>query len=293
MTDYDFITEVNEYFDVLGLDKSKNTIVSYRNAVKKFFDFLDVKSFGDIRNITSKDCRSYQAFLKDNGLQPSSANANVRPLKVLFNWLVENEYLDSSPFNKVKYIKEPKREKDILTEEETFAIVQACDRLEDKVIIAILLTTGLRRDEITSLRLEDYHKCHIQVIGKGDKQRTLILHDSVCELLNNYIKIRNRKYKNEDSWIFISKNGGRFTGEAIRLKVKKAMLNAGIDEERIKKLSVHTLRHTFTANLLESGADIRVAQKALGHGNIETTMRYAHLRNSALDKAMLNTKTVL
>ena len=296
MINYENIKEIKDYMNTLRLDKSPHTITSYSSAINRFFGFLGIVSFHDVAEITPDSCREYQLHLKEiEGLQFSSINANTRPLKTLFNWLVENDYLQISPFDKIKYLKEPKKEKAFLTEKEIEGMMMAATRLEDKVILAILITTGLRRSELVNLKLSDYRDCHVQVMGKGKKQRTLILQNSVCQLLNHYIsKRRNRKPSNlNEPWLFCSKNGGQFTGEAIRAKVKNALRRSGIDEERLKSLSTHTLRHTFTANLFESGADVRVAQAALGHANLATTQIYAHVRNSALDRAMLNQKEIL
>lgn len=289
------IEEVREYLGTLELDKSPHTITSYNVAIAKFFGFLNIETLEDMGEITSAGCRDYQKHLKDKGLQFSSINTNTRPLKTLFNWLIENDYLEANPFKNVKYLKEPKKEKAFLTEKEVEGMMMAATRVEDKVILAILVTTGLRRSELINLKLTDYRDCHVQVMGKGKKQRTLILQDTVCGALDFYIsKKRNKKKSNlSEPWLFCSKNGGQFTGEAIRMKVKSALRRSGINEERLKSLSTHTLRHTFTANLFESGADVRVAQAALGHANLATTQIYAHVRNSALDRAMLNQKEIL
>ena len=234
MINHENIKEIKDYMNTLRLDKSPHTITSYSSAINRFFDFLGIVSFQDIAEITPDSCREYQLHLKEiEGLQFSSINANTRPLKTLFNWLVENDYLQISPFDKIKYLKEPKKEKAFLTEKEIEGMMMAATRLEDKVILAILITTGLRRSELVNLKLSDYRDCHIQVMGKGKKQRTLILQNSVCQLLNHYIsKRRNRKPSNlNEPWLFCSKNGGQFTGEAIRAKVKNALRRSGIDEE--------------------------------------------------------------
>lgn len=287
------IPEVEEYLNTLKLDKSPHTIVSYKAAIDKLFLFANINNFENIKSITSADCREHQSNMKNKGMQASSINANIRPLKAMFNWFVENEYLESSPFSKVKDLKTPKKLLAYLTEEEVSLMIGACKNILDKLIIALLITTGLRRNELVSLKISDLVGNHIIVNGKGSKQRKLILQPEICILLDQWLKIRNKKYGDTCEYLLVSKMGGRFSGNAIREKVKTVMRNAGIPEERVEQIHTHSLRHTFVANLFESGADIFTAQSALGHQNLATTQIYAHLRNSALDRAMLNQKSIL
>jgi site-specific recombinase XerD len=287
------IAEINEYITTLKLDKSSRTIVSYEAAIQKLIRFLNIQTFEDLKNVTPSNLRELQNNMKESGLQASSINANMRPLKAMFNWFVENQYVESSPVSKVKALKTPKKLLAYLTEEETSLIVKSCKRVLDKLIIVLLITTGLRRNELVSLKISDIVGNHIIVNGKGSKQRKLILHPDVCVLLNQWLKIRNRKYGDSCEYLLISKMGKQFTGNAIRDKVKASMKRAGFSEERIQEIHTHSLRHTFVANLFESGADIFTAQSALGHSDLATTQIYAHLRNSALDRAMLNQKSIL
>jgi len=287
------IIEVNEYFVMLGMDKSSHTIESYKRAADKFFNFLNIQTLEDLKAVTPLDCRNFQAKLKET-LAKSSVNANIRPLKALFNWLVEQEYLDNSPFDKVKALKEAKKIPVFLSEKETLAMVNACQNLLDKTLVVLLVTTGLRRNEIANLKLDQLKECSIYVEGKGSKEREVFLQDDVCELLKQYLAMRNRKPRNRNSeYLFVSRNGKNFTGSGILYKIKQIAIQAGIPEERASSISPHSLRHTFTANMIESGADIRVIQGALGHSSLSTTERYAHLRNSALESAMRNQKSIL
>jgi site-specific recombinase XerD len=263
-------------------------------AIGKFFSHFNIQSFEDVKNITLSQCRAYQSRLLDEGNKRSSANAYTRPLKTLFSWLVENEYLGKSPFDRIQYLKTEKTIPAFLTIDEIDAMIKACDKMEDKLILAILLSTGLRRNELVTLKLEDFKGEHIIVSGKGNKQRRLILEPRLAELLGDYIEIRNKKYGDTSPYLFISKMGDKFSGEAIRQKIQSIGKRAGLSAERLEQIHVHTMRHTFAANLLESGADIKILQVSLGHSNMATTsLIYAHIRDSVLDNAMLNQRAVL
>ena len=302
MCKYQNLDPINDYMSLMKLDKSENTIYDYSKKIERFFDFLGVTTFDDVSNINLQDCRKYMTHLSGEGLMKSSINSYIRPLKALFDWLVGSEYLDRSPFFRIKYLREPVREVAYLSLQEAQKTLKACNRFEDKLIISMLLTTGLRRSEITGLKLLDYDGSHLRIIGKGDKERVMPLLPEVRVMMDKYIKIRNKRHGDKYPWLFVSKGGsfgkesennGQFSGESIRRKVKNAMEMAGIPEKRLDSLSTHSLRHTFTANLFQSNTDIRTAQVALGHSNIQTTTRYAHLSKSAFDKAVLNQKSIL
>jgi site-specific recombinase XerD len=284
---YENISQIKEYFDVLRLDKSQCTIDSYSISVTKFFDYLHINTFEDVADVTTKNCRDFQAELRNQGLEKSSVNAYTRPLKVVFNWLQENEYIVESPWQKVKFLKQEKKVVAFLSPEEYNKMLVSCNKNDDKLIFSLLLTTGMRRNELISLKLSDYNGSHILVHGKGSKQRVLQLMPEVCKLLDQYLEVRTKKYPNCDA-LLVSKMGRAYCGQSILDRIHQIGLKAGIQPERLDKIHVHTTRHTFASNLVSSGADIRVVQGAMGHANLSTTMLYAHLRNSALDNAMLN-----
>ena len=106
---YEFIEKVNEFIDVKKLDKSGSTLKSYCLSIDKFFDFLKVQTFEDVANITPGNCRAYQNFLMESGTAKNSINAYIRPLKVMFNFFVENEYVANNPLAKVKALKISKK----------------------------------------------------------------------------------------------------------------------------------------------------------------------------------------
>jgi site-specific recombinase XerD len=291
---YEHIVEVKEYLDFIKLNNAEGTFRSYSLAIGKFFSHFNIQSFEDIKNITVSQCRAYQSSLLDSGNKRTSANAYTRPLKTLFTWLVENEYLGKSPFDRIQYLKTEKSIPAFLTNDEVDGMIKACDKLQDKLILAILLSTGLRRNELVTLKLEDFQGEHIVVRGKGNKQRRLILEPKLSILLSDYVEIRNKKYGNTTPYLFVSKMGDKYSGEAIRQKIQTIGRKAGLSEERLDQIHTHTMRHTFAANLLESGADIKILQVGLGHASLSTTsLIYAHIRDSVLDNAMLNQRAVI
>lgn len=291
---YTEISQIKDYITTLELDKSPNTIRSYTTAIQLLIDIMNIESFEDIANLQTKDFREFQQQLKERGNSSSTINARMRPIKAMMAWLEENEDLKNlANVQKVKYLKVPKREKEFLTEDEILQMMNACSNKRDRLILAVLLSTGIRRGELVSLKTENYIDNHITVIGKGDKERTLVLPNDVCQLMDEWIIYRNKKYGTDNPYLFLSKYGEKYTGDGINQKIKGIMCSAGFSEKRIAEIHTHSLRHTFVANLFEANGDIFTAQKALGHANLSTTQGYAHIRNSALDDRMLQMKSVL
>jgi integrase/recombinase XerC len=233
-------------------------------------------------------------MLLTTNIQKSSVNSYLRPLKTIFNYLVENEIIEDNPFGKIKLLKTQKKLVSYLSEDEINIMIKSCDIARtsptDKLILVLFLTTGIRREELINIKISDICGQHVTINGKNNKQRKLILQPEIFKLLESYIPYRLKKYGVLHPELFISKYGTKFTGDGISKKIKRIMKESGFSAERISQIHTHSLRHTFVANLFESGADIYTAQKALGHELLKTTEIYAHLRNSALDRSILNMK---
>jgi integrase/recombinase XerC len=286
------ITQVQEYLDTIRLDKSKNTLDAYTDAINKLFNFMNIKNFSDVKNVTPSNLRAHQANMKAKGLQASSINTYMRPIKAMYNWFIDNGYIETSPMRNVKDMKEPKKEVAVLTVDEIDAMVGACKNDLDRLIFVLYITTGLRREELVTLKLQDYNGTHIYPVRKGNEKQALVLQPEVCKLLDEYLVKRKKKYPNTD-FLLVSKMGSGFSGTAIYYKIKSIAEHAGLSEDRVKQIHVHTTRHSFVANLQDSGADVYVIQQALNHKDIKTTQRYLHLRSTALDNAMLKQKSIV
>lgn len=287
------IAEINDYIDSLK-GKSPNTIKMYLSAIDKFIDGAGIKSFDDIKNLNIRDADKYQRHLQET-LSASSVNSNIRPINAMYNWLMRMEYVEKNPFSLIKAMKEPEKVQAFLTNEEMIAMVQSAKDTEEKLMLLMLLYLGLRRSELIGISLDDVAtRTHVMINGKGGKQRLLALHKDIIPVLNRWIAIRNQKFPNTDlKWLFLSQKGGKYSGDTIRRRIKNIMIRAGFSKERISEIHTHSLRHTFTANLFEGGADIYLAQQLLGHSDISTTKRYAHLRDNVRDNAILQQKSIV
>ncbi|TSC66176.1 MAG: putative Tyrosine recombinase xerD, partial [Candidatus Doudnabacteria bacterium Gr01-1014_77] len=165
-------------------------------------------------------------------------------------------------------------------------------RLRDNAILQTLFATGLRVSELCSLKKDqiNFKRNEFTVRGKGDKLRLIFLSSEANDALQKYLK----KRKDNSKFLFIAhkqvgiavekemasfgQNASGLTPRSIQRIIKKYALIAGI----MKKISPHTLRHSFATDLLQNGADIRSVQSMLGHASITTTQIYTHITNQQL-----------
>jgi site-specific recombinase XerD len=191
---------------------------------------------------------------------------------------------------KVPIAKSGDREISFLESNEVKAIIEKPDTsevsgLRDKAILELLFSTGLRVSELASLNTDDinFERGEISVLGKGKKIRVVFLSPEALDALDQYLKNRGFKVadptkKEKEDPLFLSKRDERLSVRSIERIVSKYASIAGIT----KKVSPHTLRHSFATDLLMAGADIRSVQSMLGHSSITTTQVYTHVTDQHL-----------
>ncbi|MEA2054997.1 MAG: tyrosine-type recombinase/integrase [Candidatus Thermoplasmatota archaeon] len=159
----------------------------------------------------------------------------------------------------------------VLNKEEIRKMIELTLNLKHKLVLTFLYYAGLRLDEVINLKWQDIDfdrdVIHVKV-AKGEKERVVFFHPKLKEMLN----VRGIK---KEGIIFVSQRGGKYNKRTIQQIVNRSAKKAGIE----KKVTPHTLRHSFATHLLEAGADIRYIQQLLGHKNLQTTQIYTHVAN--------------
>jgi integrase/recombinase XerD len=153
---------------------------------------------------------------------------------------------------------------------------------DERLIVMLLFTTGLRVSELVDLNLNSIslREKTIKIIGKGDKERIVIIHDDLLVLLNEFItQIRPKRIKTKTSRCLIQSSGKPYTRQKIYTIIKDCALRVGIMD-----MHPHRLRHGFASTLLQEGADLRSVQTLLGHSDIKTTQIYSHLSDKSLQE---------
>jgi len=165
---------------------------------------------------------------------------------------------------------------DILSKQEIKALLKATKNIKHKAILATIYGLGLRISELINLKVADIDSERMLVSinqAKGKKDRVVMLPQNLLKLLRTYFQDYSPK-----EYLFEGQNAPQYSPSSIRKVLHKAVAKVGIT----KKVKVHTLRHSFATHLLENGTDVRIIQKLLGHNNLNTTMIYTQVANSAL-----------
>lgn len=245
-----------------------------------------------VEDITQESIRKYRLYvnrLKDqNGreIKQNTQNYHVLAIRAFLRFLSFKGIKCLSP-EKVSVAKTGDREITFLGSEELLSILEAPNTetlpgLRDRAILETLFSTGLRVSELTSLNLEDinFERGEIAILGKGKKIRVVFLSQGALYWIDQYLKNRGQilSEKQKGEPLFISNKETRLSVRTIERIVKKYSNVAGLS----KKVSPHTLRHSFATDLLMSGADIRSVQSLLGHSSITTTQIYTHVTDQHL-----------
>ena len=277
------LIQIKEYFLKSILDQknySKKTFENYNRDLNKFFKFLNDYKIKDIKKITKETVRLYFLKQKNNNISNRTLGRYYSSLNSFFIYSIEHEYIGVNP---LKFIDYPKYTKKIpeyiydcqlekLLNEKTSENVEI--ELRNKLIIHLLLDTGVRVSELVNIKVRDIdvEERIIKVFGKGSKERFVFFTSKTKELLINYFIKRKEKAITDN--LLINYKGEKLTERSVQKIIKLVGEKIGLD------IHPHLLRHTFATDLLNKGADIRMIQELLGHENLDTTQIYTHVSNS-------------
>jgi site-specific recombinase XerD len=291
-----------EYLEI-ERNRSKLTLRNYDHYLKRFVDFCSKKhGVNDPADIDLELIRSYRLFLnrfEDSGkpLKVITQNYHLIALRSFFKYLAKRD-IPSLAAEKIELPKPPSRQVEFLEPADVEHLIEATGqekekvtRLRDRAILETLFSTGLRISELVGLNRESINlkRREFSVRGKGDKVRLVFLSDRAIRALEAYLKARDdnsralfirhdHKESIEKQMKSFSEKAMGLTARTVQRIIKKYAKLAGI----MKKISPHTLRHSFATDLLSNGADLRAVQELLGHASVSTTQIYTHLTNRRL-----------
>lgn len=281
---------IHQFVHYLSSEKnaSPHTCRGYLKDLEDFEGFLKrsgicLSAEGEVEmeRVDRLAIRSYLSHLHRRNKKSSIAR-KLSTLRSFFRYLVREQVLLSNP---AKMVSTPKVEKTLptfLTVDEAFRLMESPlkDRgVRDRAILELLYSSGLRVGELVGLNLNriDLDLGIVKVMGKGSKERIVPVGAKATEALKSYLE-RRGAFKGEEP-LFANSRGGRLTARSVGRLVKKYTKSSGI----FRKVSPHSLRHTFATHLLDAGADLREIQEMLGHASLSTTQKYTHL---SVDKLM-------
>jgi len=290
---------IHQFIHYLSAEKnaSPHTCRAYEKDLEEFENFL--KSSGiylsamqdiEMEKVDRLAIRRYLSFLHRKNKKSSIAR-KISTLRSFFKYLVREQLATSNP---AKSVSTPKVEKPLpttLTVDEAFRLMETPvgksrndwrtdtrprvekKGLRDRAILELLYSSGIRVGELVGLNLNqlDLDLGIVKVMGKGRKERIVPVGSKAVEALKAYLEKRGILGGEEP--LFLNSGGGRLTARSVGRLIKKYTKRSGI----FRRVSPHTLRHSFATHLLDAGADIREIQEMLGHASLSTTQRYIHL----------------
>ena len=280
-----------ENFLKLERNLSINTIKSYKSDLKKFNVFLSDKSFKKLSLLNSEIVREF-LYKQSKIVSAKTQGRIISTLKTFFNFLVLEKVIKESPIGNIDYPKIHSKIPLVLSTNEIDKIINCAFSkkfgLRNQTIIEVIYSCGLRVSELTEMKISNvfFDESLIKILGKGNKERFIPLSGVAKKLLYNYIKCERKNIGNDKQYVdivFLNNRGGKLT----RVMVYNIINDAALEAKINKKISPHTLRHSFATHLIENGADIISIQKMLGHENIVTTEKYLHVNKKHLFETMI------
>lgn len=279
--------EIDEFCRYLNIERnvSSHTLDAYRTDLEMFREFL-AKELGPaitVETVSHLMIRRYLARLTIDHAK-STLGRKLAAIRSFFKYLMREGRVRKNP---AELVSTPKKEKKVpyhLDIDEVTALVTAPTgsdvlSLRDRAILETLYSSGLRVSELTGLDIGGVDLCEglVRVLGKGGKERIVPLGSLARAAISDYLAARkNPPY---DAALLVNARGGRLTSRSVGRIVDKYILHIAA----MKKISPHTLRHTFATHLLEGGADLRSIQELLGHASLSTTQKYTHV---SIDRLM-------
>jgi len=270
-----------------GRNTSANTRTAYTTDVRQFIAWLSETdiSVSVPQDVTRPHISEYLSHLSDLGRTGVTRARKLAAIQEYFKFLVSNGQLEKSPALNVAIPRREKKSRTYLRPDEyTRMLSSAGSNARDYAILQLFLQTGIRVSELAGTRLNDVDLEHknLKVTGKGNKERAIPLEKQGIQALKNYLAQRPQAL---DSHIFLNYEGHAISTRGIMKIVEKYVKLAGIT----KKVSCHSLRHTFATYKATQGINAFVLQEWLGHEHIATTQLYVHMGQINAHKLMENT----
>ncbi len=283
---------LKDYLALLKVEKNltKNTISSYKNDLNVFLKYMEDIGIKDLSEISSENISSFFLSLKNLGLNERSSARYFSSIRGFFKYLIKNDYLESSPIEKMKAPKISRKLPTVLSVDEINLLLNSPSTedkfgIRDKAILEVFYACGLRVSELINLKIVDLflNENLIKVFGKGRKERLVPIGSTAMACIENYL-LQSRPFlkKNlqSENYLFLNNRGKKFSRMGIWKIVKRYVEMSNIKKE----IHPHTFRHSFATHLIEGGADLRSVQEMLGHSDISTTQIYTHIDRDYIKK---------
>lgn len=275
---------IEQFLQYLQIERqySQNTLSAYKRDIDKFQQVIAK----DLASVTTDDVESYLSYLRAN-FKENTVLRNVSSLKSLYKFVNSEDLLNDDPFSNIKLSKHSMDIPKYLSVSEVNLLLNSLQddgplEARNRAMFELLYATGVRVSELISIKLVDINieEQVIKILGKGNKERLVILNDIATNAVSKYIIYERIKLlKDPCPYLFINKNGKQLSRQGFYKILKQKALMVGIDD-----ISPHKLRHSIATHMLDNGANLRVIQELLGHSEITTTQIYAHVSREKIRK---------
>lgn len=282
---------LDEFISFLVAEKnlSNNTVSAYVNDISFYFEFLKKKNITGIEMIDENVISEFAAHLSANRSAVSSQARKISAVRQFHKFLVRDGFTTAFPVEILKLPKKALILPDIIDINEVIKMIEIFDftvkkpiPIRNKAIIDVLYSCGLRISELVGLNVYDidFKERIVRCIGKGSKERIVPIGNKTVKTVEQYLTGARSKLalKKSSPALFLNSRGTRLSRVSCWKIVKEAAALAGIK----KRITPHTLRHSFATHLLENGAELRAVQEMLGHASISTTQIYTHISRKHL-----------
>ncbi len=275
--------ELSEFLDYLRYERnaSAHTISSYRRDLTQFGDYIKERA-GSVRKVDNLQIRGFLARLHERRLKKSTTARKLAAVRSFFQFGVKKGWIADNPAKTVATPRQEQRVPSFLSEEEMTHLLEVPPSrkpldLRDKAILELLYASGIRVSELVGINLEDVNVGErlVRVRGKGKKERLVPFGRMAGERITEYMRVRAGLVQDRvgEIGLFLNYKGRRISPRSVERMVDKYIHRTAVK----RKISPHSLRHSFATHLLSRGADLRVIQELLGHESLATTQKYTHL----------------
>ena len=305
---------LNDFLDYMITiqNKSKNTVKEYNYDLATFLRWVKIHfkltkeanlkdiEYSDVtidllKKINLDDLHSFLSYLTKNyDNKAITRSRKVSSLRIFFNYLCQKNILQINPTQNLETPKIEKRLPKYLTLDDSRKLLEIASDEDNRnyernyAITTLFLNCGMRLSELVGINIKDiiFDECQLNVIGKGNKERTIYLNKACIKALNQYMQKRStiNALKGSEDALFLSERCQRISKRMVQQIIYNELKAAGLDAT---KYSVHKLRHTAATLMYQYGnVDIRALQELLGHESISTTEIYTHVSNEQVRNAV-------
>ena len=257
-------------YKVVRRGSTRDTEITYRSTMNGF-----LKCVGDIpvEQLTVFLIDMYADYIALQGYKPKTMHNKMATVRSFVRFLYSKDLSSIRP-ESVELPKSVSPEANFLSPDEQDKLLSVIKKPRDLAIVRVMIASGARVSELTNLKYDDFYVDSIVIQhGKGGKSRPTFLTTRASDSLQNYLKTKRRT-----EYLFTNSFSEKLSRQYVARIVSQYASDAGIG----KKVTPHTLRHTFATNMLQNGARVEIVQPLMGHANIRTTLIYAHFTNNYL-----------